>query len=513
MIALIPLLLVASPVQDLDGILTVDDASAFSSYGESVAVAGDWAFVGAPDDFLSGSNYVGSVYAFERTATGWVERQKLIASDGALFHTFGHAIAADGDRVVIGAPDPLGSTAGAAYVFQYDGLTWVEEQKLLPSTGGGDAWFGWSVDIQGDRVAVGAMWAGQSGSGTGTHAGAAWVFHHDGASWVVEQELVASDYDSYDLFGASISLDGTTIAVGARGEGDRAGGGVVIGYIGAVYLYDLSGGTWIETQKLRASDFGEHAWFGEAVALDGDWLFVGSPGKSGGGTFGLGVAYIFSRAGGVWTELDKIESAKPGFTRTFGNDIALQDGLAVIASGGDDFLGHDQGAVHPFRLEGGAWVPEPAINPGDLGPWDLFAQDVDLDAGRMITGAYVEGMPPPDYPGAGYVYDVTPQYHLMVQPLPLDVIEDAKFEVRFGMPNAWTWLVYSLAGPGSTPIPPLGIILDLANPQLLAPAQRTDGTGFVKWEMPIPPSAQGVTVWFQSAQFGQVTNLIMTTIQ
>ncbi len=509
---LLPSLLLALPAQLPEATLTVDSASFYSSYGETVAVTGDWVFVGAPDDQLNGSNYVGSVYAFRKTPTGWVEHQRLTASNGSLFFTFGHALAADGDRVVIGAPDTLGGGNGGAYVFRFDGHDWVEEQILSQTTGWSGDWFGWSVDIQGDRILVGSMWSRQPGLNWGgpNHAGAAWVFHFDGASWQLEQELGASDMDGYDLFGTSVSLDGSTLVVGARGEGDPAGAGGAIGFIGAVYVFDLVAGVWTETQKLRASNFSEDAWFGEAVALDAPWLLVGSPGKTGGGIYGKGAAYLFHRLAGTFSETEKIEFSR---TSVFGRDVAMDGELAVVTSGGQDFLGNLDGAIHPLRRDGAVWVAEPALNPGDLGPWDLFGQDVDLEGSRMVSCGYLESLPPSLSPGAGYVYDLAPRFHLMVSPFPLELAEDAKFELRFGAANAPAWMAYSLQGPGSTAVPPLGVVLDLANPQQLAAPTQTDGQGYTKWEMPIPPAALGLTVWFQGMQSGQTTNPFRTDIQ
>lgn len=495
-----------------DGVLLVDDASFYSNYGESIALSGDWAFVGAPDDQIDGMNYMGSVYAFEKTATGWVERQKLTASDGSLFYTFGHALAADGQRLVVGAPNTLGGGNGGVYVFEFDGSSWVETQILSETTGYSGDWFGWSVDIQGDRIAVGSMWSRQPGIywGSANHAGAAWVFRYNGTSWVLEQELGASDMDGYDLFGVSVALDDTTVIVGARGEGDDLGGGDVLGYIGAAYVFDLVGGVWTETQKLRASNFEEHAWFGEAVALDGDWLLVGSPGKTGGGIYGKGACYMFQRTGGAWAETAKIESYA---TNQYGHAVAMHADLAVIASFGRDQLGNEQGAVHPLRRDGIQWNLEPAINTGNLGPWDIFAQDVDLDGMQMATCAYVESMPPPNSTGAGIVYDLSESFQLMVSPYPLDVIEDAKLEVRFGAPDKNSWMLYSLSGPGRTPVPALGITVDLVNPRRLLTPLQTDADGYTKWEFPLPPGAQGRTVWFQGVQAGRKTNLVMAEIQ
>ncbi len=507
-------LALSSATQPPTALLTVEDAAPFSNYGASVAVSGDWAFVGAPDDAIGGSNYVGSVHAFERTAQGWQKRQKLIAPDGVLFNTFGHALAVDGDRLAVGAPDPLGDGIGAVYLFRRNGTVWEQEQKLQATTGWGNDWFGWSLDLQGERLVVGSMWSTQPGIGWGGNntAGAAWVFNHQGGTWELEQQLSASDKDSYDLFGSAVAIDGNTIAVGARGEGDPVGFDVRA-YIGAVYTFALEGGTWNETQKLRAADFEENAWFGESVALQLPWLLVGSPGKTGGGTHGLGVAYTFLDSGGTWQQTAKLESAHPGTSLTFGQALALDGDLAVIASSGYDLLGNHQGAVHPFRRSGSTWIAEPPLNPGDLGNWDLFGQGVDLDGTTLITGAYLESLPGSLAPGGGYLYDLAPRFHLMAKPLPLTVGEDGKLVLRFATPNAPAWIAYSLTGLGSTPAPPLGVTLDLANARALFPAAQTDAGGFVQWEMPVPAGARGENVWLQGVQAGQTTNVILSPIQ
>lgn len=415
-----------------------------------------------------------------------------------------------GDRVVIS--DVVYGGNGGVYVFEYNGSSWVETQILSETTGWSGDWFGWSVAIQGERIVVGAMYSRQPGIywGGPNHAGSAWVFAHDGSSWVLEQELAASDMDGYDLFGTSVAIDGNTLVVGARGEGDDIGGGVVRGYIGSAYVYDLVGGVWTESQKLRASNFEEHAWFGYDLDLDGPWLLVGSPGKTGGGIYGKGACYMFKRSAGVYAETAKIESYA---TNMYGRGVDMDGDFAVVASFGRDLRANYQGAVHPLRRDGANWLQEPPRNPGNLARWDIFAQGVALEGSRMVTCAYVESMPPPNSPGAGYVYDLSEQFHLMVAPYPLDVIEDAKFELRLANPNSTAWMAYSLQGPGSTPLPPLGITLGIANAQQLSTPMQTDGTGYVKWEMPVPSAAQGLTVWFQGLQNGQTTNLIATEIQ
>jgi hypothetical protein len=71
--------------------------------------------------------------AFPATAQVITEIQKLLPGDGNVADRFGTSVAIDGNTAVIGAPDPLGDSPGAAYVFTFDGEFWTEQQKLVSS--------------------------------------------------------------------------------------------------------------------------------------------------------------------------------------------------------------------------------------------------------------------------------------------------------------------------------------------------------------------------------------------
>jgi hypothetical protein len=83
-----------------------------------VAISGDTVVVGAPTDDDSGSGS-GSAYVFAKPGGGWVDgtqTAKLTASDGAAEDYFGESVAISGATAVVGA-DGDASNQGAAYVF------------------------------------------------------------------------------------------------------------------------------------------------------------------------------------------------------------------------------------------------------------------------------------------------------------------------------------------------------------------------------------------------------------
>ena len=140
---------------------------------------------------------------------------------------FGHSVSLGGDRLAVGAPyddGHSGTSTGAVYVFKRTGTTWALEQEISDQSSGFTAlragdWFGHSVSLGGDRLAVGAPYDdGHSGSSTG----AVYVFKRTGTTWALEQEI--SDQSSgftalkvSDEFGVSVSLDGDRLAAGLTG--------------------------------------------------------------------------------------------------------------------------------------------------------------------------------------------------------------------------------------------------------------------------------------------------------
>jgi hypothetical protein len=261
--------------------LTASDASLFSGFGGAVVVSGDVLAVGASNANSSVAES-GAVYVFGYDGDAWSEDQKLWASDAAVSDLFGISVAIDGEWLLVGASrdDDNAEESGSAYVFRRNGLTWEEHQKLTAFDGAETDQFGGSVALSGDVAVVGAS---QNDDPVG--AGAAYVFRWNGSTWDLEQKLTALDGDLGHDFGVSVSLEGATILVGA-GLGDG-----VAADTGAAYLFQHDGASWIE-EKLQASDGGAFDRFGQSVALTGDTFLVGAFGDDEQGQ-SSGSAYFF----------------------------------------------------------------------------------------------------------------------------------------------------------------------------------------------------------------------------
>ena len=306
--------------------LMASDGAADDYFGNAVALDGDTAVIGAYGD----DEGAGSAYVFRWDGATWVEH-KLTASDGAADDYFGfYSVALDGDTAVIGATgdDDLGDRSGSAYVFRWDGATWIEH-KLTASDGAAYDLFGSSVAVAGDTAVIGAY-------GDDEGAGSAYVFRWDGATWV-EHKLTASDGAADDRFGYSVAVDGNTAVIGAAGDDDL---GISSG---SAYVFRWDGATWVE-HKLTASDGAAYDRFGEAVALDGNTAVIGAAGF----TNSAGSAYVFVRDGTTWTEQAKLTASDGAAYDYFGEAVALDGDTVVIGAYRDDDLGDDSGSAYVF---------------------------------------------------------------------------------------------------------------------------------------------------------------------
>jgi len=109
---------------------------------------------------------------------------KLLASDGAANEQFGNSAAIEGNYSIIGKPGDNGGI-GAAYIFQFDGNNWIEKQKLTPIDGALSYGFGnGSISMSGNNVLIGAV-------GYNNNAGSAYIFSYNGSSWIEKQKLTA----------------------------------------------------------------------------------------------------------------------------------------------------------------------------------------------------------------------------------------------------------------------------------------------------------------------------------
>jgi hypothetical protein len=273
------------------------------------------------------AKFSGAVHVWRHNGVDWVYETRLLAADGVSGDEFGFSLDIDGDAVLIGARDDAiegFGDAGSAYVFRYDrtALQWRQEQKLSAFTPATFEKFGAHVDIADDLIIVGAPGVKQG-------RGAAYVFRHTGKRWVGEAELMAFDGQVDDRFGSGVYVGPAGAAAGAPKADTPVGT-----WLGATYTFQQVRGRWAFETKLYderpikpSQDFS-----GTVATAEGDVLLMASSDSFGAPL--AGAAILYRRIDGQWTQTGKLGDPSPSFGGGFGHSVVNGDQAIIAALSG-----------------------------------------------------------------------------------------------------------------------------------------------------------------------------------
>lgn len=371
------------------------------TFGSSVAINGDTLVIGARledgnnDDTLSS----GAVYVFIKVNGQWVEQAYLTASNSSNDLRFGQSVAISGDTLIVGAhlEDTSANDSGAVYVFTRSSNIWTEQTILKASNPANGDNFGYSVDINGNSIVVGAYTEDGADNGTQDDAGAAYVFTGSGAIWSEQAYLQASNIGSGDNFGISVAINSDTVVVGASSENGADNG--MQDDVGAAYVFVRSGVNWSQQAFLGASNTQAKDNFGISVDISGDSIVVGAfleDGIDNGTQDNSGAAYVFTRTGVSWSEQALLKSFNVGTDDSFGNAVSI-DGETILVGAifedGDGINGVDNnatensGAAYLFTRSMNTWTQQSYIKASNTDIQDEFGHAVALSGNNIIVSA------------------------------------------------------------------------------------------------------------------------------
>ena len=424
-----------------------------AAFGQAVALDGDTLVVGTGDPSCaigvngdptnSSCPGAGAVYVFTRTGSTWSQQAYLKASNTQTGDSFGTSVSLRGNTLAVGAPregscspgindnqaDNGCPSAGAVYLFTRTGNTWSQQAYVKASNPNGGDFFGQSISLSGNTLAVGAT--AEDGCATGVNgnqtdnacidAGAVYIFTRNENGWTQEAYVKASNTAPFDAFG-NVVLDGDTLAVGAPVENGCATGingdqsSSTCRAAGAVYVYTRTASVWTQQAYVKASTINPHPQggadrFGAALALNADSLIVGAPGQNSCATGidgnqsdiaceGAGAAYIFTRTNNVWSQVAFVKpiAASSSFGRGFaqalafdGTTLAVGSGDATCATGfnpspglsGCDF----SGAVYLFSRTASSWAQQAFVKATNPDAFDFFGAGLGIVGHTLAVGA------------------------------------------------------------------------------------------------------------------------------
>jgi hypothetical protein len=315
------------------------------------------------------------VYAFERNGEGvWRDRARFAPPHTRAGTQFGYALAADGDRFLVGMPSIGLSVAGAAFLYRRDATNlrgWSLELEFTAEDPATAPAFGSAVALAGDVLAVtGSTESVQPYSGS-------YVVHvrerdAGGPGNWGEVRSIPSPTGTRDIFGYKLALDGKTLAVVAPAELNERF------QYGAVYLFSRGDGGakgWGLGRRLRSPNAPNDLFTAELSALAGDWLVAAVPTGS-----ATGSVHVFGRnvgGPGTWGEVAVLQDLDLPEFAGFGQGLALEGDELLVGASGYSFSGSG-GEVYSYdlsRLARSEWR-------GD----SLGVNYDSLEAGRAILG-------------------------------------------------------------------------------------------------------------------------------
>ncbi|MEZ5402355.1 MAG: BACON domain-containing carbohydrate-binding protein [Bryobacteraceae bacterium] len=320
-------------VWSLQGVLTPSNGETGDRFGEAVAIDGDTIVVGAIAEDSDPANPAtntfpdsGAAYVFVRSGVTWMQQAILKTSDAQDSDSFGARTAILGDTIVVSATNEDGTcdgtpNAGAVYTFTRSGSTWSEQPMMRSPSEGLNAYYGISIALSGDTLAVGER-------GAGGTTGKVFVYTGTGGSWNLQATIVPTHADASDLFGAAMALSGDTLIAGATGEdssatgvnGDETNNGTSSS--GAAFVFVRNAGMWSQQAFLKAPAATASLFFGSAVALSGDVASVGTGNSK--------VVYVFERSGTSWSPMTTLTPLNDPITGGYGRVLAINGTLAFV---------------------------------------------------------------------------------------------------------------------------------------------------------------------------------------
>jgi hypothetical protein len=402
---------------------------------------------------------------FNLNVGGWTQDAFIKASNNDKSDRFGTTLALNGDVLVVASKledssqttitndvtsnsDNSKPDSGAVYVYRRSTTGWAQEAYIKAANASAQDYFGWSVAVSGDTIAVGALAEDSNqttitsnapsnddptGSGVNaTGSGAVYIYEKETTGWAAKFFIKAANAGAGDSFGSALALSGKKLLVGVpyedsnettvRNDGTASADDSATDS-GAAYLFERGATTWTLSSYIKAANATSQYQLGSAVSLSEDTLAISSSGESSNQTTitngtsitntnnsanQSGAVYVYRQnttSGIGWQQEAYIKAANAEANDQFGQSLSLSGNALAVGALNEDSISNtitngttasadntssDSGAVYIFRRSNSTWAMEAFIKAGNNDADDRFGQVLDLASETLAVGAVME---------------------------------------------------------------------------------------------------------------------------
>jgi hypothetical protein len=278
--------------------LTPPDSS--GTFGRAVAISDSYIVVSNPSANTSGNNYAGIVYLYSTSGTLKYKITDPNAWGTTLGDGFGVSVAISGNKLVVGAP--------------YEGDTTYSGSSMVGKV--------YAFNI--------ASFPAYSGSVVTISSA-----NYTSYGFVINNPF--SESQSPEL-GYAVATDGTYIAATAiNTKGNVQPNSTTVQFVGAVYVFDASNGTYLRRINSPAPITNGGQYFGQSLAISGSNLLIGESYGDVGYNIYVSSAYLYSTSD--W-KLKKVISSPNAVAGQggyqggdlFGHSVAISGNYAVVGA-------------------------------------------------------------------------------------------------------------------------------------------------------------------------------------
>lgn len=329
----------------------------------------------------------------------------------------------------------------------YSKVGWYQEAYIKTSNAdAGDslAVFSKRLALDGNLMAVGTIveqsnqsfvtnGSTSSADNSLSSAGAVYLFERAGNDWQQVAYLKPNNIEGGDVFGVSVDISDSQVAVGASREDSSlttiingSGSGVDNSSTnsGAVYIFSKVASNWTQTAYIKASNRGGYDEFGNNLSISGNRLAVIAMGEDSEATIinntgrnlptddlsgNSGAAYLYTYRNEVWSQTAYFKASNNDTNSVgdpyYGKDISLygdtlaisdyledsdQRGVTNGPSSSSNNTRDNSGAVYIYRDSVNGWVQEAYVKASNSDQSDSFGREISLSGDFLAVSTSLE---------------------------------------------------------------------------------------------------------------------------